>query len=374
MNLYEQQAANRKATWYIVAAFVALFVFIGLGADVFLFGYPVPGLPQQPAVFGPNRRTISAATQRYSASGLYNNRYSSGGDYHQVPPSVPASPFPFATTIALLVAGVFMANAYFRGVGMVLRSTGAYQANPNMLPSHRQLMNVVTEMSIASGQPMPRVFVIPDPDPNAFATGFSDKDACVAVTEGLLNTLDRNELQAVIAHEMSHIHNLDIRLMTAVSALGGALVLLSDYARRVMFSGRNRNNRSSNSGGGGQLMIILFVIWIILLIIAPIMVRLMSMAISRRREFLADATAAEFTRDPLSLVSALKKIRASASPTRSVGQGVAHMCIEDPRGASFSDGTSFLSDLFSTHPPMPQRIAALEEMAMKNGGDRTDSK
>ncbi|MDD4004364.1 MAG: M48 family metallopeptidase [Elusimicrobiaceae bacterium] len=353
MNIYEQQAANRRDTWLIMAAFALLFAFIGLGADVFLFRFPVPGLEQ----------LSQAGATRYEQSGLYNNRYS------QPRRQGPGESFPFATVIALLVAGGFLLNSYSNGTGMVLRSASARRADAG-LPSEKQLINVVSEMSIASGRPMPKVYIVPDPDPNAFATGFGESDACIAVTEGLLKTLNRNELQAVVAHEMSHIHNLDIRLMTTVAALGGALVLLSDYTSRMLFYGRGGrgSRRDSNSGGGGgQLMIILFVIWLVLIILAPILVRIMAMAISRKREYLADATAAEFTRDPVSLIAALQKIHASVTPTRSIGQGVAHMCIEDPRGASFSDGEGVLANLFCTHPPIKNRIAALKAMAMIPG-------
>lgn len=344
MNIYEQQAANRRVTMLIVAAFVLLFAAIGFGADVFLLGYPVAGINDRPEQAQP-----------------YTDGW--GNTHHPRPASRETAPF--ATFIALVIAGGFILNSFNNGVGMVLRSTGARRIDPQM-PQERQLYNVVEEMSIASGRPMPRVYVVPDPDPNAFATGFGENDACIAVTEGLLKTLDRSELQAVVAHEMSHIHNLDIRLMTTVAGLGGALVLLADFASRSLFYGRR--GRGGNNNGGAAAF--LFVAWIILVILAPLLVRIMSMAISRSREFLADATAAEFTRDPMSLVSALKKIRAAASPTKAIGKGVAHMCIEDPRGASFSDGEGFFDNLFSTHPPMARRIAALERMAMQNGSYR----
>jgi len=344
MNIYEQQAANKRSTMLIVGAFVLLFAAIGFGADVFLLGYPVAGI---------NDRTEQAQP--------YTDAW--GNLVHPVPG--PKETAPFATFIALVIAGGFILNSFNNGVGMVLRSTGARRLDPQ-LPQERQLYNVVEEMSIASGRKMPRIYVVPNPDPNAFATGFGEDDACIAVTEGLLKTLDRNELQAVVAHEMSHIHNLDIRLMTVVAGLGGALVLLADFASRSLFYGR-RSRNSNNNGGAAA---ILFVVWLLLVMLAPLLVRVMSMAISRSREFLADATAAEFTRDPMSLVSALKKIRAAASPTQAIGKGVAHMCIEDPRGASFSDGEGFFQNLFSTHPPMARRIAALERMAMQNGSYR----
>jgi len=316
-------------------AFVAFFLVIGIGADVFVLNYHVPGIegraPRIAMAGDGNLRSIRAL----------------GG-----------FKYPFATIIALMIAGVFMANAFFRGTKMVLKSVHAYRANPD-IPQHRQLLNVVEEMKIASGLPMPEVYIIPDADLNAFATGLHQEGACVAVTEGLLLRLNREELQAVVAHELSHIHNMDMRMMTILAAMAGAIVLIADMLGRYMFFGRGSGERRS---GGGPLM----VVWIILLILSPIIVNLMAMAVSRRREYLADATAAEFTRNPLALVSALKKISGAVEPTRSIGKGVAHMCIEDPRGSEFSSGTDSFSNMFSTHPPVTARIEALEAMAYQN--------
>jgi len=197
--------------------------------------------------------------------------------------------------------------------------------------------------------------VIPDPDPNAFATGFSPDKSYVAVTEGLVSTLNREELQAVVAHEMAHVSNLDIRLMTMVAALGGAIVLLSDWAGRSVRFRRSRDDR----GGGGAV----FIIWILLVILAPILTRLLAMAISRRREYLADATGAEFTRNPLALASALEKLEQASEPTRTVNRGLAHMCIVDPSGSYFEAKENFAGEMFSTHPPIQKRIEALKTMA-----------
>jgi heat shock protein HtpX len=226
-------------------------------------------------------------------------------------------------------------------------------------------LNVVDEMSIASGLPRPAVYVVPDPDPNAFATGANPETSAVAVTQGLLDTLNREELQGVIAHEMSHVRNYDIRLMTVIAALMGAVLLLSDFARRGMRFGGGGKRRSSKGGvsAGGPILLILLIVWIIGVILAPFIARLMAMAVSRKREYLADASAAELTRNPLGLASALRKIESASAPTKSIKQGSAHLCIADPLGKPVNEKEGFIPELFGTHPPIQKRIIALQAMA-----------
>jgi len=337
MNIYEQQAGNKRMTWLIVSAFVAFFLLIGFGFDVFVLGTRMGG--------------FNAPAQ----AGDYSGTYGGGRQRRQGP--LNKTGFPIGTFVALAAGAVMVFNSAANGPRMVLQSSGAFPADPQN-PEHRQFLNVLEEMKIASGLPMPKAFVIPDQDPNAFATGFSPENSYVAVTEGLLKTLSRDELQGVVAHEMSHVRNLDIRLMTMVAALAGAILLISDFALRM--GGMRRASRDS---GGGKGNVFGLIIWLAVLILAPLITNLMAMAISRRREYLADASAAELTRNPMGLASALEKIRKAAAPTRAIKQGVAHMCIEDPRGASAEDGTGFLSDLFSTHPPVAKRIEALRAMA-----------
>lgn len=220
------------------------------------------------------------------------------------------------------------------------------------------MLNVVAEMSIASGQPHPAVYVIPDHDPNAFATGKDPRNSSIAVTEGLLSILNRDELQGVVAHEMSHIRNYDIRLMTVIAALMGAVLLLSDWAGRSMRFGGRRRSKSS-----GQLAGLLFVLWLVGIILAPIIGQMMAMAVSRKREFLADASAAELTRNPAALADALQKLEMASEPTASIKRGAAHLCIVDPLGRKLNSKVGFTAELFGTHPPIQQRITALRAMA-----------
>ena len=186
-------------------------------------------------------------------------------------------------------------------------------------PKYRQLMNIVDEMAIASGLPRPKVYSIPDSDPNAFATGMAPERASIAVTEGLVERLNREELQAVVAHEMGHIRNYDIRLMTVVAALIGTVLLISEFGTRTMRFGGGRSGKKSSKDSGG--LGILMVVWVAALILAPFISHILAMAVSRQREYLADASGAELTRNPLALASALEKINDAAEPTRAIKRG-----------------------------------------------------
>jgi heat shock protein HtpX len=232
-------------------------------------------------------------------------------------------------------------------------------------PEERTLVNVVEEMAIASGLPRPTIWIVPDQDPNAFATGVDPQRAHVAVTEGLLTTLNRDELQAVIAHEMAHIRNLDVRLMTLLAALVGVIALISDGAGRLLGRGGRVRMRSSGGkkGGATPLVILILVVWLISLLLAPLVSRLLALAVSRKREFLADASAAQFTRNPAALAAALRKIEDAASPTQAIKRGSAHLCIADPLGRRVTSKEGFVADLLGTHPPMAVRIARLKQMA-----------
>jgi heat shock protein HtpX len=217
-------------------------------------------------------------------------------------------------------------------------------------------------MSIAAGIPAPKTYIINDPDPNAFATGRDPEHASIAVTKGLLDALNRDELQAVASHEMSHIKNFDIRLMLMVAVLVGSIALLSDWMSRMMFRRGRREGGSSKSSGGG-LMLIILAIWLITIIIAPIISQMMAMCVSRKREYMADASGAELTRNPAALASALQKISSFTGPTRSINQGTAHLCICDPKGSSLGLKEGWTADLFATHPPINKRIELLRQMA-----------
>jgi heat shock protein HtpX len=335
MNLYEQQQANRKNTKIVIAVFLLFFCFLGLGFDIFYFGYsPWPASPR-PANSSP---------------------------YEQGQQGVP---FPIATILALLLGSGQAWWGLRAGDKAVLAAASAVSVDPSTTdPQQRQLLNVVEEMKIASGLPMPKVYIIPDADPNAFATGSDPDHASLAVTRGLLEKLNREELQGVVAHEMSHIRNLDIKLMTTIAALVGAVVLLSDWAARSMRFGGSRGGRSrSGKGGGGSAGILLLALWIIGVILAPLLAQILAMTVSRQREYLADATGAELTRNPQGLASALKKIETESAPTHSIKRGTAHLCIADPLGRKMGLREGFWGDLLATHPPMPHRISKLMQMA-----------
>jgi heat shock protein HtpX len=320
-NIYEQQAANRRNTLLVMAAFVLFVGLLGLGFDVFMLGFPGTEM------------------------GL------------QIP------------IVAILAVGFGSISAFWSlqsGAKSVLASSTAV---PIMAgdPRYQQLVNVVDEMSIASGLPRPALYLIPDPDPNAFATGKDPGHASIAVTQGLLDQLSRDELQGVIAHEMSHVRNYDIRLMTVVAALLGTVALLWEFGLRSMrYGGVGGKKSSSDRKGGGN--VILLVVWLVVLVLAPLISRMLAMAVSRQREYLADASGAELTRNPAALASALDKIDAAIDPTRAIKKGTAHLCIVDPLGAAANDSEGFLADLFATHPPMRNRITLLKAMAYQESG------
>jgi heat shock protein HtpX len=313
-NIYEQQAHNKRVTFLVMLGFILFLGFIGFGFDYFYLGLFEDGIM-----------------------------------------------LPVGTIVAVFFGTVMAMGSLQSGAKSVLQSTGAVPADPAD-PSHLQLINVVEEMSIASGMPKPQVFVVPDSDPNAFAAGKDPQHSYVAVTQGLLDTLNREELQGVIAHEMSHVRNYDIRLMTVVAAFVGSIVLLSDSARRGArfggLGGRNSKSRSSSALGG-----IVLILWLISIILAPLIAQIMAMLVSRRREYLADASGAELTRNPLGLASALRKIENAVAPTESIKRGAAHLCIVDPLGRSLNSKEGFTAELFGTHPPIEKRILALDAMA-----------
>jgi heat shock protein HtpX len=260
------------------------------------------------------------------------------------------------TTIAIVIAMLLSLGSYFAGDKLVLATSGAKEVTEASAP---QLMNVVREISLAAGTPMPKVYIIEDTAPNAFATGRSPKHASIAITTGLLQKLDREELQGVMAHELSHVRNFDIRFSLLVGVLVGSIALLADFFLRFTFWGGGRRSRSSNdSGGGGGLQIVVFVVAILLAIIAPIMARLVQMAVSRQREYLADASGVELTRNPVGLERALAKISLDTEPLEVANRATQHLYFENPIKAA--TGTS--SNLFSTHPAALDRINRLREL------------
>ena len=251
-----------------------------------------------------------------------------------------------------LVASLF---SYFAGDSVVLSISGAKEVTEEDAP---QLVNVVQEMALAANVPMPRVFLIDDTAPNAFATGRDPEHASVAITVGLLQKLDREELQGVMAHELSHVRNFDIRFSLLVGVLVGSIVLLADFFLRFTFWGGGNRRSRSEGGGGGAIAIVVFVVAILLAILAPIVARLVQMAVSRQREYLADASGVELTRNPVGLERALAKIALDREPLEVANRATQHLYFENPIKAASGGASS----LFSTHPPAIERINRLREL------------
>ena len=265
--------------------------------------------------------------------------------------------------MALVVATAMSVGSYFAGDALVMATSGAREVDRlKPLDRYRTLLNVVEEMRLAGGLPPPRVFVIDDSAPNAFATGRDPKHASIAVTTGLLEKLDREELQGVIGHEMSHIGNLDIRFTLLVGVLVGSIALLADWFLRFTFWGGGRRSDSDRGGGGGAAALI-FVLAIVLAVVAPLIGRLVQASVSRTRESLADVTAVELTRNPIGLARALRAISSDPEVLEVANRATQHLYIVNPI-KSFEERAKSLWD---THPPVGERIRALENIAGQMG-------
>jgi len=259
--------------------------------------------------------------------------------------------------IALIVWAVMNMIAFFQGDNILLALSRAKKIGRDDFP---RLYNVVEEMKIASGlEKMPDIYIIDDPALNAFATGRDPNKAAVAITSGLLQKLNRDELQGVIGHEIAHIKNRDVLLMAICGVLLGTIVILAWYATRIMFFGAMFGGRRSSSSGGGYGTLIILAVGIILMILAPIVAQLIYLAISRKREYLADASSALYTRYPEGLASALEKLGASTVQLKSANKATAPMYITNP----FRKKGMSASNLTSTHPPLSERIRILRSMA-----------
>ena len=301
--MYEQIASNRRRTWLLIAGAVIL-----LGA----VGY---------------------------ALGLI---WQSG---------------PAGLVIALVVAIALSIGSYAYGDRVVLASTRARPVTPDEQP---RLHNIVEGLSIAAGIPKPRVYVVPEVAPNAFATGRDPEHASIAVTDGLLKTMSRVELEGVVGHELAHVVDRDILVGTVVATLAGAVILLSEFFTRSWWWGGFRGRRGGDRGGGAEAII--FAVGIVLLILAPIFAQIIRFSVSRQREFLADAQGALLTRYPPGLASALRKIgAASGIPMHSANNATAHLWLNQPSRVE-GERMGSLERLFSTHPPIEERIRRLEEM------------
>ena len=251
-------------------------------------------------------------------------------------------------TIVLGILGVGAAlYSYFLGSATVLSAAGAHEADPGQ---YQQLHNIVQTLSIGTGLPVPKVYVIDDPSPNAFATGRDPNHAAVTVTTGLLQTMNREELEGVLAHEMSHIRNYDVRMLLVVTTMIGLAALIASMYWNGALRFRSRDSRAT---------LVVFAVGIIFTLIAFLVGPIMQTALSRQRESLADASGVELTRNPQGLLSALKKIAQNDKPPAKFNNAVAAMCIDNPT----QHHGSFFNHLFDTHPPIEERIAALERIA-----------
>jgi heat shock protein HtpX len=263
----------------------------------------------------------------------------------------------FGLAIAIALAVLLQLASYFNGDRIVLASTRAREVSPEEQP---RLHNIVEGLAIAAGVPKPRVWVVPEQAPNAFATGRDPEHASVAVTEGLLTTMDRIELEGVIGHELAHVVDRDILYGTIVATVIGAVVLLSEFFMRALWWG-GIGGRRGNDRGGGAADLFLFAIGFALIILAPLFGQLIRLAVSRNREYLADAQGAMLTRYPPGLISALHKLEAAPTAMRSANNATAHLWLNQPSRVE-GDRMSTMERLFSTHPPLAERIRRLEEM------------
>ena len=253
--------------------------------------------------------------------------------------------------IGLIISGIMSYISYYYSDRIVLTMSGA---KPIVKAEYPQLFNVVENLCIGAGIPTPKIYIIDDTAPNAFATGRDPKHAVVAATTGLLSKLEKLELEGVIGHELSHIKNFDTRLMAVVSILVGVVALLADFfMRSLWFGGRNRDRENSAQG-------IFLLVGIILAILSPIIATLIQLAVSRRREFLADASGALLTRYPEGLARALEKIAKDREPLEVANNATAHLYIVNPFKGK--DVQHFFSGLFNTHPPVEERIKILRSM------------
>ncbi|MFA6005204.1 MAG: M48 family metallopeptidase [Patescibacteria group bacterium] len=298
MNVYNEIAANKAKTYFIASIF---FVF----AAVTLF--------------------IISKALGYSGPSIFI--------------------FAFVLSFATSIGGYFFSDK------LVLTMHGAHEADRE---TYFDAYTVTENLAIASGLPKPRLYVIEDPSPNAFATGRNYKNAVVVVTTGILSRLDRRELEGVIAHELSHIKNYDMLLMTVVSIFVGSIAFITDFFMRSLWF---RKGDREEKGSG-----IFMIVGILVAIMAPVVATLMQLAISRRREFLADASGAYLTRYPEGLARALEKIASDPRPMQSASNATAHLFIESPFKADVKGQTSWMLNLFSTHPPIEERIAKLRAM------------
>jgi heat shock protein HtpX len=300
--VYEQIAANKRKTAFLIFLFVALLFGVGAAFNYFLKG-GVIGLA--------------------------------------------------IVAVIVIVSSVF---SYLNSDKVALSMSHAVPADP---VQYARLHNLVEGLCIASGLPKPRLYIVDDPSPNAFSTGRNPKHATIAVTTGLLDTMNRVELEGVLAHELSHIKNYDVLIMTIAVTMVGIIALLSDFFLRIMFWTGGADDRDE---GNNPLAIVFAIVGFVLLIFAPIIATLMQFTISRRREYQADASGVQMTRYPPGLISALKKLEDDHSSVHTASKATAHLWIDEPLDTESNRGHNKLNHLFDTHPPLEDRIRVLEAM------------
>ena len=298
--MYQQIASNKRKTFLLIAIFIAVILLVGF------------------------------AFSQYTDTGY------------------------FGLALAGVVSIVMALGGYFQGDKLALATAGA--KGPLAKADNPYLYRLIENLAITAGLPIPKIYLIPDQAINAFATGRNPEHAAIAVTAGAVEKLANEELEGIIAHELSHIKNYDILVMTIVIVLVGLIALLSDWFLRIQFYGGGRRNE--NGRESGQLQIILLIIGLVLLILSPIIGKLIQLAISRKREFLADASAALLTRYPEGLAKALTKIEYESMAVKRANNATAHLYIASPFGRT----KHALSNLFSTHPPISERISSLRKM------------
>jgi heat shock protein HtpX len=307
--VYDQVTSNKRRSWLLVAGFVVL---VGVAATAFA--------------------------------------YLIGGG-------------PIGIVIALVIASATSFGAYWKSDAVALRMSRAREATADEFPRYH---NIVEGLCIASGLPKPRLYVIEDPAPNAFATGRNPRNAAVAVTTGLLEKMNRIELEGVLAHELSHVKNYDILVSTLAVTMVGVVALLADLAVRLTWWGMGRNPHSDydrQHGGNQGPLAILSIVGFVLLAVSPLIAVLMQRTISRRRETLADVSGVEMTRYPPGLISALEKLRDDSTVVHATSHATAHLWIEQPSAQSEEEGKlSRFNRMFDTHPPIEERIALLREL------------
>ena len=326
-SFWQLERTNRRETVLLVAVFIVLFTALGCGLD-FVFG---------------NLRII---------------------DGH-------LSGTPVLTVLALVIGSFQSVLSYFGGAALVLASVHARPLQADS-PKEQTVLDVVGEMALAARMPVPRAYIIDDAAPNAFATGRDPQHSVICVTRGLVDEMDREELQGVIGHEMAHVRDYDIRTMMMIAVLVGGIAMLADFVYRWAWfggfgaGGGGRGDRD-NSNGGGNAGALIAVAVFILAALAPIFSQLLAMAVSRQREYLSDAASVEFTRNPRALLRALEHLAQTESPLKNASRGTAHLFIVNPLEAAGDDGEGFFANLLSSHPPLSKRIARLRALAGEGG-------